>query len=178
MSAIVNSKKTATVTFRIDEELLSRLRFESKNQEISTNTLVNQVFRRFLEWDIYQPKIGLVSITKPVFVKIFEGLTEDEVIRLARTIGKDEARDVTFFMKGKVDIDSFMAWFEIQMLNSSVQTSHTIDSNIHMYVMKHDLGRNWSVYHKTILEIIFDRVFNKRVEIRCGSGTITLRFAQ
>ena len=44
--------------------------------------------------------------------------------------------------------------------------------------MKHDLGRNWSVYHKTILEIIFDKVFNKRVELRCGTGTITLRFAQ
>jgi len=178
MSVVVNSKRTSTVTFRIDEELLNKLRFESKNQEISTNTLVNQVFRRFLEWDVYQPKIGLVSISKPVFVKIFEGLTEEEVIGLARTIGKDEARDVTFFMKGKVDIDSFMAWFEIQMVNSSVQTSHTIENNIHTYIMKHDLGRNWSLYHKTILEIIFQNVFNKRVELRCGTGTITLRFAQ
>ncbi len=175
---LAKPKRTATITFRLDEDLLNKLRLESKNQEISTNTLAGQAFKRFLEWDIYQPKVGFVCITKPVFIKIFENLTEAEVTRFACTIGKDETRDMAFFMKGKIDIESFMVWFEMQMINSSVQVSHTIDGNIHTYIMRHDLGKNWSLYHKTILEIIFERMFNTKTKLDYNARTISLRFVQ
>jgi hypothetical protein len=178
MSLVAKVKRTVTITFRIDEELLNKLRLESQNQEVSTNTLAGQAFKRFLEWDVYQPKIGFVCITKPVFIKIFENLTEAEVTRLVCTMGKDDARDMVLFMKGKIDVESFMAWFEMQMINSSVQTTHIVENNTHAYVMKHDLGKNWSLYHKTILEIIFERMFNIKPELNCSARTITLRYAQ
>ncbi|MGI0046004.1 MAG: hypothetical protein ACREBB_02285 [Nitrosotalea sp.] len=178
MSVVIKSRRTTTISLRLDEELLSKLRLESKNQEVSTNTLACQAFKRFLEWDICQPKMGDVSINKPVFIKIFENLTEAEVIKLACTIGKDDTRDVALFMKGKIDIESFMAWFVMQMVNSSVQISHTMDNNLHTYVMKHDLGKNWSLYHKTILEVIFEKTFNIKAELNCGARIISLRFAQ
>ena len=152
------SKKTNTMTFRLDEEIIERLRTESKNIEISTNTLVNQALKRFLDWDMYQTKIGLVSINRPVFVEVFGNFTQKEIIEIASRLGKNEVRDIALFMKGKIDLDSFISWFEMRMMNSSVQVSHSIEKDIHTYVMKHDLGKNWSIYHKTILELIFEEV--------------------
>jgi hypothetical protein len=177
-SDISAKKKTATITFRFEEDLINKLQQEAKEHQISTNTLATQAMRRFLEWDIYQPRIGLVSLNKPVFVKIFGGLKEKEVIEIARTIGKDEVKDVALFMKGDIDVDSFMSWFEIQMVNSSVQVSHMSEKGMHTFVMKHDLGKNWSLYNKTILELIFDELFHKKITVKYNKNTFALRFSE
>jgi predicted transcriptional regulator len=175
---ISNSKKTTTMTFRLDEDLIERLRIESKNREISTNTLVNQALKRFLEWDMYQTKIGLVSINRPVFVEVFGKFTQKEIIAIASKVGKNEVRDIALFMKGKIDLDSFMSWFEMRMMNSSVQVSHSIEKDSHTYVMKHDLGKNWSIYHKTILELIFDEVLGKKLNVKYNKNMISFQFSK
>ena len=177
-SDISAKKKTATITFRFEEDLINKLQQEAKEHQISTNTLATQAMKRFLEWDIYQPRIGLVSLNKPVFVKIFGDLKEKDVIEIARTMGKDEVKDVALFMKGDVDVDSFMSWFEIQMVNSSVQVSHMSEKGVHTFVMKHDLGKNWSLYNKTILELIFDELFHKKITVKYNKNIFVLRFSE
>ena len=171
-------KKTATITFRFDTELIDKLQKEAKQHQVTTNTLATQALKRFLEWDIYQPRVGLVSLNKPVFVKIFQNLKEKEVIEIASTLGKDEMRDVAMFMKGETDVNSFMAWFEMQMLNSSVHVSHMIDAGTHTFVMKHDLGKNWSLYNKVILELIFEELFQKKVDVKYDKNMFALRFSE
>ena len=68
MREISTKKKTATITFRFDQDLIASLQKEAKKSQISTNTLATQALKRFLEWDIYQPRVGLVSINRPVFI--------------------------------------------------------------------------------------------------------------
>ncbi len=69
MKEITDKKKTATITFRFDTEIIDKLQKEAKNHQVTTNTLATQALKRFLEWDIYQQRVGLVSLNKPVFVK-------------------------------------------------------------------------------------------------------------
>lgn len=172
------SKKTSTITFRLDDEVLSRLRDESNKRQVSTNTLANQALRRFLEWDIYEPVSGFVMINKPVFIEIFGKMTQDEVISIASRIGKNEVRDIALFMRGKMDLISFLLWFETRMINSSVQVSHTRDNGFHTYVMKHDIGKNWSMYHKTILELLFQEAFNRKIPVKAEKNTISFQFSE
>ncbi|TLX89311.1 MAG: hypothetical protein E6K93_06810 [Thaumarchaeota archaeon] len=105
-------------------------------------------------------------------------MKEKEVIEIASTIGKDEVRDVALFMKGEIDFNSFMSWFEMQMINSSVQVSHMIEKGIHTFVMKHDLGKNWSIYHKTILELIFEELFHKKIDVKYDKNVLAVRFSE
>ncbi|MGI0065697.1 MAG: CopG family ribbon-helix-helix protein [Nitrosotalea sp.] len=175
---VENTKKTSTMTFRLDDEIIKKLRTESHDREISTNTLVNQALKRFLEWDVYQSRSGFVSINRPVFVKIFEKLKREEVIDLASNIGKIEVENIALFMKGKEDLESFISWFEIRMINSSVQVSHTNENGCHRYSMKHDVGINWSLYHKTILQLIFEEVFKQKVDIQHNKSMISFQFSE
>lgn len=170
-------KKTATITFRFDTDLINKLQMEAKNHQVNTNTLATQALRRFLEWDIFQSRIGLVSLNKSVFTKIFDALSEKKIVEIA-LIGKDEMRDIAMFMKGETDILSFMSWFEMQMINSSVQVSHMSDDGTHTFVMKHDLGKNWSLYNKTILEQIFQDVFKQKIDVKYDKNMFALRFSE
>ncbi len=176
-NTVRSSKKSSTITFRLDEGTINKLRNLSRVQEVSTNTLVNQALRRFIEWDSYLPKSGFVLLTRPVLKKILDNLDEKFIVELASTIGKEEIEDIVLFMRGKVDLNSFLSWYETMMLNSSVQTSHIIDEGIHSMVLKHDLGKNWALYQKTILELLFKEVLHNNVEIEYDKNTIRVAFA-
>jgi hypothetical protein len=166
------------MTFRLDEQIIKKLRLESDNRQISTNTLVNQALRRFLEWGMFEPTAGFVMINKPVFSEVFGKLTQKEIVDIASRVGKNEVRDIALFMKGSIDLLSFLSWFEIRMINSSVQVSHSNNDGFHTYVMKHEIGRNWSIYHKTILELIFQEVFNRKILVNSNKNTISFQFSE
>lgn len=173
---MVSNKKTSTITFRLDENVIQRLRKESEKRQISLNLLVSQALRNFLEWDMYQTKVGFVSVNKPVFVEIFEKMTKKEIIEIAARVGNTAVQDIALFMKGRMDIDSFISWFEMRMINSSVQISHSTEDGHHRLIMKHDLGKNWSLYHKTVLEYIFSNIFKKKIELKYSKSMIMLEF--
>ena len=81
----------------------------NQNREISLNTLVNQIFKHFVEWDVFESKVGMIPIARPIVVELFEKMTEDEIIDVAKRIGKNTVRDIALFMKNKVEIYSFLS---------------------------------------------------------------------
>jgi hypothetical protein len=170
------SKKTSTMTFRIDNSILATLRAESERNNVSLNTLVNQLLRRFVEWDMFEPKVGMIPIAKPIVVELFNRMSKEEITKMALSIGKDVIHDIVLFMKNKMDLDSFLSWLEIRMNSSLTETNHSIQEGYHVYVLRHELGHNWSLYHKIILELMFNEVFDMAIEVSTTSNLISFKF--
>lgn len=83
-------------------------------------------------------------------------------------------------MRGSMELNSFLSWFENRMKNSSIQVNHTFDkdSKMHTYVVKHDICENWSLYLKQIIEHIFNHVLERKVEVCTSDTTLTFKFKQ
>jgi hypothetical protein len=68
MTAVIqiraNPKKTAIMTFRIDENVLNVLRTESDRNQITLNSFVNQILKRYVDWDMFEPKSGYDTYSK------------------------------------------------------------------------------------------------------------------
>jgi hypothetical protein len=62
------------------------------------------------------------------------------------------------------------------MKRSFVEFNHLEENDRHMYILKHDLGYNWSLYHKIILEKIFNEIFNKPINISISDFMLTIQF--
>ncbi len=60
--------------FRIDEKIMNKLRIEAKSREISLNMLVNQIIKNFVDWFMFEPKVGSIPISKPIVVELFQDL--------------------------------------------------------------------------------------------------------
>ncbi len=50
--SVPQSKKTRSVTFRLDSSVIDELQAEADNREISLNVLVNQILKRYSEWGV------------------------------------------------------------------------------------------------------------------------------
>lgn len=70
----INEPKTniETITFRLNESSMDNVYLEAKNRMISTNTLIVQILKRFVEWDKFEPLSGMIHIPKPVVREIFK----------------------------------------------------------------------------------------------------------
>lgn len=173
---IEQKKKTETMSFRLDGDILDKLRKESESQGISLNVLANKIFTRYVEWDMFEPKVGMVPIAKPIVSALFQRLSEQETVELANKIGHSIVSDIATFMKGSMDMDSFVSWFVTRMKMSDFEMNHTVKGGKHTYIIKHDLGYNWSLYHKTVLEIIFNDVLEKKIDSEIKDRMMEISF--
>ena len=112
---------STSITFRIDQDSVKRLRAEAQKQGISLNSFVNQILKNFLEWHIFEPKVRFVPILKPVVKEVFAKISKEQIKEIAETTGKDEFQNAVYFMNGKINLDAFLSWFENRMKNSSVR---------------------------------------------------------
>jgi HicB-like protein involved in pilus formation len=122
------SIKSNTLSFRIDRDNVKKLRSEAETQGISLNSLINQILKSFLEWHIFEPKVGMVPLSKPVVEELFTKMSKEQIIDIATRVGKNEVENAAMFMKGgNMGLDSFLSWFENRMKNSSIQMSHVFN---------------------------------------------------
>ena len=82
------STKTRSITFRLDPSTVDNLQREADQKEISLNVLVNQVIRRYVKWDTFEPKIGMMPVPKIILSTCFNkailvannaGMNQDEI---------------------------------------------------------------------------------------------------
>jgi hypothetical protein len=76
------SKKTRSVSFRLDSSVLDELQRESDQREVSLNVLVNQTLKRYADWDRYESRIGMMPVPKVMLSSLI-----DKSISVAKNSG-------------------------------------------------------------------------------------------
>jgi hypothetical protein len=175
----------SSITLRLDKEIESRLRSEADSQDTSINAITNKALRRYVEWNAFEHKSGMIPVSAPVLVELLCRISDEEIVNIAKTVGKDAARDITLLVKGKIDADSFVSWFLARMKNCSAieeikdsrMKSNEIDHghSDKTYVLKHQLGYKWSLFHKTVLESIFHEILTIPIETRITDCILMFR---
>ena len=56
--------QTRSITFRLDSSVVDEMQREADQKETSLNVLINQVLKRYTEWDRYESKIGMMPVPK------------------------------------------------------------------------------------------------------------------
>jgi hypothetical protein len=174
------NRKTTTITLRIDTDIMQSLYNKAGQDGISLNTLVNQILKRYAEWDMFEAKVGMIPLSKPVAKELFQRLSREDIIKMAKDVAKNAVYDIALFMKGgKMDPDLFVSWFLSRMKNCSEITRANVEESsesLHTYIIKHDLGENWSLYHKALLESIFNDMLARPIQINTTGSTLTLQY--
>lgn len=183
---ISQSKKTRSVTFRLDSAVIDELQGEADNREISLNVLVNQVLKRYSEWDRFENKIGMMPVPKVILSSLIDraisvakssGIKDidryrDEIIKQAAQLAFGLMKDSVLFMKRQYNLWVVLAVLEEYMKVSGIKADHKIEgSRKHVFIIQHELGENWSLFTKELLILIFQNLANVKAEINVTSNT-------
>ena len=186
------SAKTRSITFRLDPSTVDNLQREADQKEISLNVLVNQVLRRYVKWDTFESKIGMMPVPKIILSTCFNkailvannaGMNQDEInshrdeiIKSAAELSFGLIKDSALLMKRTYNLWTVLEILQEYMKVSDMKSDHRIEpGNNHVFMIQHELGENWSLFTKALLNLIFENLANTRPNVSTTANTIIAR---
>jgi hypothetical protein len=183
------SIRTRSITFRLDPNTVDNLQREADQKEISLNVLVNQVLRRYVKWDTFEPKIGMMPVPKIILSTCFNkailaanesGMNQDEIeshrdemIKSAAEISFSLIKDSALLMKRTYNLWTVLEILQEYMKVSDMKSDHRIEAgNNHVFIIQHELGENWSLFTKVLLTLIFENLASVRPDVNTTPNTI------
>ncbi|MDQ4073735.1 MAG: hypothetical protein M3162_05450 [Thermoproteota archaeon] len=169
--------KTRSITFRVESSVIEELQIEAEYRETSLNVLINQILRRYSNWERYENKMGLIPIPKVMLSGMMEQITaiskkngmedfRDLLIREMSQMAFSFLKDSVLLIKKNYNIVSVLEVLEQYMKVIGINSDHRIeDDGRHIYVIQHRLGESWSIFIKELLTLIFENLGKVKVDI-------------
>jgi hypothetical protein len=148
-------KITEGVTFRIPSKSLSELREESDKKQVSLNTLVNQIFKDYLDWHRYASQGRSIDYPRSVITRVFDKLTHEQLSEIADDIGRKNFVDLAL-LRGEVTISFYLDTIQNWLRVSALPYKHEINGNVHDLTIEHRMGKNFSFFLKEYNSNILD----------------------
>ncbi|MCH7969291.1 MAG: hypothetical protein IH841_08635 [Thaumarchaeota archaeon] len=165
-------EKTRSITYRLPERIVEELETEAMQKNISQNVLVKQILEKFIQWDRFSDKIGMIPVPKSILEALgvdMEGKDIDEIINVIKPVIKDNV----MFIKGDYDLKRCIETLEDYMRASGMKSDHRIEGNLHHFIIQHGLGMKWSVFTEQLLKEIFhDFLPDKNLKCKTTDSTV------
>lgn len=172
------SKKTSTITFRIDEKYEKGLRKEAKEKRISLNTLANQIFGDHVELDQYMKKFGMVEMSKGSFRELLNSLDEKNIINFAKSVGSKEPKDFILFKWKELTVKSITEFIKMYFEHCGYgMCDMESDESISTVSIHHEFGKKGSIFLKAFLEAIIQSALEKEGNVITTENSVTLTFS-
>ena len=165
-------EKTRTVTYRLPEKLVSELETEATQKEVSQNVLVRQILEKFVRWDRFGDKIGMIPVPKMVLASLGADMKNQEIDMIVNIL-KPVIKNNVMFMKGKYDLKRCIETLEDYMRASGMKSDHRVEGPTHHFIIQHGLGVTWSLFTEQLLKEIFhDFLPEKDVKTQTTESTV------
>jgi len=165
-------EKTRSVTYRLPVRLVEEIETEAMNKNISHNVMARQILEKYIQWDRFANKIGIIPVPKKILDTLGIDMTRTEINEIINVI-KPVIKDTVLFIKGKYDFKRCIETLEDYMRASGMKSDHRIEGEIHHFIIQHELGSNWSIFTEQLLQEIFKEFMpDSKIECQTTESTV------
>jgi hypothetical protein len=167
--------------------VIDELQRDADQGEVSLNVLVNQVLRRYVEWDRYETKLGMIPIPKSMLTTLIDETIQlaveakisdlesyrAKIINKAAEIALNVMKDSVLFMRKEYSFWTVLDVLREYMKVGGIMSDHRIETERkHVFIIQHELGENWSLFAKELLSKIFIELAQVRADITTTPKTV------
>ncbi|TBR06872.1 MAG: hypothetical protein EPO62_09305 [Candidatus Nitrosotenuis sp.] len=167
-------KKEATrsITYRLPAKLVDELETEAMQKNISQNVLIRQILEKYVKWDRFANKIGMIPIPRGILEALGEEMTGEDIDGVIQVMAP-LIKESVMFMKGKYDLKRCIETLEDYMRASGMNSDHRIEGALHHFIIQHELGMKWSFFAEQLLKEIFHEFLpNKNLKCQTSEKTV------
>jgi predicted HicB family RNase H-like nuclease len=170
-------KKTESITFRLENEILVSLRQEARRKDVSVNTLVSQIAKQHTHWHSLAAQAGFISVRKPLLTKLFESQNDEEIKSLAKHVASSSNKDFLLMLRRKYNIYSALDMIETWISISGYSYTHDIEdldysNRLHSFIVQHHMGMKWSLYLSELYKNFFEEFGIRNAQFDLTDGTL------
>jgi hypothetical protein len=151
----IQSTSTTNTAIRIPSDIYKKISTQADQENKTVSSIINEVLRKYVTWDQFVSDIGFVFLQKPFVRSIFEQVSDEDIIRAAKTSCYTGMRDAISFIHGRNDVDAIIDVIKL-WLSASKFTNTIINSENSVEIrIQHNLGQKCSLYMGTLLTKLF-----------------------
>ena len=153
-------EKTVTRSFRINESAFLALEEEAGKHNISLNTLVNQLFLSYANFDRYFQRLGMLKMSKVAYRKILNAAPDNEIVEAARETAQNSARVIILARYGTLSLTGVLNY-----LKNLADYAYFFEYNEvpspegkRVITLIHSLGEKFSIFLKAYAKSLFELI--------------------
>ena len=147
-------EKTRSITYRLPEKIVEELETESMEKNISQNVLVKQILEKYVNWDRFAEKIGMIPVPTNILQQLGKEMAGKEIDSILKVM-LPMIKESVLFMKGKYDLKRCIETLEDYMRASGMKSDHRVEGEIHHFIIQHELGMKWSLFTEKLFRELF-----------------------
>ena len=165
-------EKTRSITYRLPAKIVEELETEAVQKNISQNVLVKQILEKYVSWDRFGDKIGMMPIPRDILESLGSEMDGEDILEIIKTV-LPIIKDTVLFMKGKYDLKRCIETLEDYMKASGMKSDHRTEGEIHHFIIQHELGMKWSFFTEQLLKEVFNQfVPEKNLKFQTTKNTV------
>ena len=100
--------------------MVEELETEANEKQISQNVLIKQILEKYLQWDRFSNKIGMIPVPKDLLIKLGQDMADKDITKIVDAIVPVISESV-LFMKGNYDLKRCIEALEDYMKASGLK---------------------------------------------------------
>lgn len=165
-------EKTRSITYRLPEKVVEELETESVEKNISQNVLVKQILEKYVEWDRFAKKIGMIPVPTSILERLGKEMSGKDIEGILNVM-LPLIKESVLFMKGKFDLHRCIEILENYMRASGMKSDHRIEGELHHFIVQHELGMKWSLLTERLFKEIFHEFLPEK-NVKCQTTEKTV----
>jgi hypothetical protein len=145
-----------TISFRISQTAFKALQDDANKNNISLNTLANQLFMAYADYDRFLQKFHMVKLSSPTFRRVLSAATREAIIEAGRSAGASIPESFVSAKMGEVNPTTAVEYLRLMGAYANLfDYSQTALTGRNSITLTHDLGANGSVFLASYVEALF-----------------------
>jgi len=170
---LTRQNHTQSRNFRFDSDAGESLEFESERRGISLNSLVNNIFRKYSEFDRLAERTDMVTLNRYVLRLLLDSVPEDVLSRDVYDFGVRSGHDNLLFWKKEISVHSLWEYITDDLCKYGRIAEYDVKPNTTTLVLTHDLGPHGTIFLKSYIEGLIEGSLRKKVVVEAAGSTLS-----
>jgi hypothetical protein len=149
-------EKTVTISFRISETALKAIQEDAQKQNVSMNTLVNQMFVSYADYDRFLQRFHMIKLSNPTLKRIINAATDNAIVDAGSAAGSSIPESFILAKTGELSISSALEYLKLMGAHANLfdfsEVTHAGKTSV---TLTHDLGEKGSLFLTHYAEALF-----------------------
>jgi hypothetical protein len=155
----VERDKTITRTFRISERAFRTLQEDAKHQNVSVNTLVNQVILSYTNFDKFIKKLHMIKVSRPTFKRVLDAAQDDAIIEAGQQAGSDVPKFFIIAKEGVLTLQTALGHLkDMADYGNLFEYTETLQDRKRIITLAHELGPRGTLFLAHYVQTVFESV--------------------
>ncbi len=155
----MSDESTITRTFRISENGFKALQEDAKRQNVSVNTLVNQIVLSYANFDRFIKKLHLIKISRPTFKRVLEASSDEAIIEAGQEAGSDVPKFLILAKEGSLSLQTVLSHLKgLADYGNLFEYAETLEGRTKVITLAHELGPKGTLFLAHYVQTVFESV--------------------